>query len=54
MLDVVPKRQSIYQPEQEGLIFPQLPVFRSYDEERYYRQTPLDAACRAGGGLRAG
>ena len=38
MLDAVEKRVSIYQPEQEGLIFPELPQFASYAEERQYRK----------------
>lgn len=41
------KRISIYQPEQEGLIFPEIPTFSSLAEERRYRQEHLVAACRA-------
>lgn len=40
-------RESIYQPEQEGLIFPEQPVFDSYEQERYHRKERLVAACRA-------
>lgn len=40
-------RTSLYQPEQEGLIFPQLPVFSSMADERLYRKKRLVAACRA-------
>lgn len=40
-------RVSIYQPEQEGLIFPEIPDFTSHEEERQYRKKHLVAACRA-------
>lgn len=40
-------RQSIYQPEQAGLIFPELPRFNSAEEERRHRKERLVAACRA-------
>ena len=40
-------RESIYQPEQEGLIFPQLPQFSSVAEEREHRKQRLVAGCRA-------
>lgn len=40
-------RESIYQPEQEGLIFPTLPDFSSAAEERQHRKERLVAACRA-------
>lgn len=40
-------RVSIYQPEQEGLIFPELPVFKTFAEERQHRKERLVAACRA-------
>jgi ribulose-5-phosphate 4-epimerase/fuculose-1-phosphate aldolase len=40
-------RQSIYQPEQEGLIFPERPENLSLEEERKYRRERLVAACRA-------
>ena len=39
-------RISIYQPEQEGLIFPEIPKFKDFREERAYRRTHLVAACR--------
>lgn len=48
MLDRPKKeRISIYQPEQEGLIFPEIPEFASHAEEREYRKKHLVAACRA-------
>lgn len=47
MLDSPDKRVSIYQPEQEGLIFPELPAFASPAEERTYRKEHLVAATRA-------
>jgi len=37
---------SIYQPKQEGLIFPQVPVFVTFAEERQHRKERLVAACR--------
>lgn len=40
-------RISIYQPEQEGLIFPAIPKFKDFGEERAYRKAHLVAACRA-------
>ncbi len=49
MLDTIEKRVSIYQPEQEGLIFPELPSFASHAEERKYRKEHLVAATRAFG-----
>jgi ribulose-5-phosphate 4-epimerase/fuculose-1-phosphate aldolase len=39
-------RISIYQPEQEGLIFPEFPTFKDVGEERAYRKAHLVAACR--------
>ena len=47
MLDVVDGRVSIYQPEQTGLIFPAIPTFGSFAEERLYRKQHLVAATRA-------
>lgn len=41
------KRESIYQPEQEGLIFPELPKFENIADERRHRKERLVAACRA-------
>lgn len=41
------KRESVYQPEQEGLIFPETPVFTTLEEERTHRKQRLVAACRA-------
>jgi ribulose-5-phosphate 4-epimerase/fuculose-1-phosphate aldolase len=40
-------RESIYQPEQAGLIFPQSPRFNSPDEQRRHLKEHLVAACRA-------
>ncbi len=42
-----PDRVSIYQPEQEGRIFPSIPEFRSHEEHRQYLKQRLVAACRA-------
>jgi ribulose-5-phosphate 4-epimerase/fuculose-1-phosphate aldolase len=39
-------RISIYQPEQSGLIFPEIPKFKDFGEERAYRKAHLVAACR--------
>ena len=47
MLDAVDNRVSIYQPEQPGLIFPEIPHFESFEEERQYRKRHLVAAVRA-------
>lgn len=41
------KRESIYQPEQPGLVFPERPTFATMAEERRHRQERLVAACRA-------
>jgi len=51
MLDSVQGRNrvSIYQPEQDGLIFPEIPSFASFAEERDYRKQHLVAATRAFG-----
>lgn len=38
---------SIYQPDQEGLIFPSILRFDTMDEEREHRKKRLVAACRA-------
>lgn len=38
---------SIYQPKQEGLIFPIEPEFSTFAEERQHRKQRLVAACRA-------
>jgi len=40
-------RISIYQPEQEGLIFPQIPTFSSHAEHRRHLKERLVGACRA-------
>ncbi len=47
MLDNVDSRVSIYQPEQQGLIFPEIPKFATAAEERRYRKEHLVAAVRA-------
>src|SRR5215471_8935239 len=41
------QRISAYQPEQQGLKFPALPVFSTPAEERLHRKQRLVAACRA-------
>lgn len=46
MLDAV-KRESIYQPQQAGLKFPERPSFATPAEERRHLQQRLVAACRA-------
>jgi ribulose-5-phosphate 4-epimerase/fuculose-1-phosphate aldolase len=40
-------RESIYQPTQSGLIFPEIPKFATHAEERQHRKERLVAACRA-------
>ena len=52
MLNVVTKPvpeddTSMYQPEQKGLIFPEVPRFNSFAAEREHRKKRLVAACRA-------
>ena len=37
-------RISIYQPEQDGLTFPELPVFETLEQERQHRKERLVAA----------
>src|SRR5262245_27878387 len=41
------ERVSVYQPEQEGREFPQVPVFATLEDERLHRKKRLVAACRA-------
>jgi ribulose-5-phosphate 4-epimerase/fuculose-1-phosphate aldolase len=41
------KRESVYQPEQEGLEFPAIPKFATLAEERLHRRKRLVAAVRA-------
>ena len=41
------QRQSIYDPVQQGLIYPKRPAFATNAEERQYRKERLVAACRA-------
>jgi ribulose-5-phosphate 4-epimerase/fuculose-1-phosphate aldolase len=43
---LAPAPISIYQPKQEGLIFPEVPRFASFAEERQHRKERLVAACR--------
>ena len=38
---------SLYQPDQEDLIFPETPVFDQVADDREYRKKHLVAACRA-------
>lgn len=40
-------RESIYQPEQSGLIFPETPKFSTHAEQRQHLKERLVAACRA-------
>ncbi|WP_454692159.1 class II aldolase/adducin family protein [Achromobacter aloeverae] len=40
-------RVSIYQPEQKGLIFPEIPEFPNHAEHRQYLKEHLVGACRA-------
>ena len=42
----IQSRPSLYEPTQEGLIFPEMPSFSSLDEERQYRKQHLVGACR--------
>lgn len=41
------KKQSVYEPDQKGLIFPEMPVFDTVEAERLHRKQRLAAACRA-------
>src|SRR6516164_9181594 len=43
----VNQRVSVYQPDQEGLKFPAVPLFATAAEERLHRKKHLVAACRA-------
>lgn len=47
MSETLKRRISVYQPEQEGLIFPELPAFDALADERLYRKRHLVAALRA-------
>jgi len=47
MPDSLENKVSIYQPDQPGLIFPEIPRSRSHAEERAYRKQHLVAATRA-------
>ncbi|WP_205609776.1 class II aldolase/adducin family protein [Noviherbaspirillum galbum] len=42
-----PSNNSIYRPKQAGLVYPELPDFSTFAEERQYRKERLVAACRA-------
>ena len=44
---VTGERVSIYQPEQQGLIFPEVPVFDNVDAQRQHLKERLVGACRA-------
>jgi ribulose-5-phosphate 4-epimerase/fuculose-1-phosphate aldolase len=46
-IELTKNRISIYQPEQEGLIFPEIPKFANVGAERQHRKERLVAACRA-------
>jgi ribulose-5-phosphate 4-epimerase/fuculose-1-phosphate aldolase len=43
----IPGPESIYQPRQSGLKFPEMPAFKNVAEDRQYRKEHLVAACRA-------
>lgn len=40
-------KRSIYYPKQEGVIYPQIPSFENFEQERQHRKERLVAACRA-------
>jgi ribulose-5-phosphate 4-epimerase/fuculose-1-phosphate aldolase len=42
-----PSNNSIYKPKQAGLIFPAIPDFETFAQERQHRKERLVAACRA-------
>ena len=44
---VTERKKSIYDPTQEGLIYPEIPVFDNFESERLHRKQRLVAACRA-------
>lgn len=44
---VKPGKVSIYQPDQEGLIYPEIPEFANVDDHRQHLKERLVAACRA-------
>ena len=46
MLGEALTRRSIYEPEQDNLIFPREPVFERLEDERLHRKQRLAAACR--------
>lgn len=39
-------RKSVYEPDQEGLIFPAIPTFESLEADRLHRKQRLAVACR--------
>lgn len=43
----IQKNVSIYDPTQEGVLYPQMPVFDNFESERQHRKQRLVAACRA-------
>ncbi|RZL94051.1 MAG: class II aldolase/adducin family protein [Variovorax sp.] len=51
-MDSTTRPRSVYQPEQEGLHFPQPPVFETHAEERLHRKQRLAAVCRVFARLR--
>ncbi len=40
-------KPSIYEPSQEGVIYPRVPTFDNFESERLHRKQRLVAACRA-------
>jgi len=46
-MTAVEARESVYQPAQEGRIFPAVPTFATLAEERQHRKERLVASCRA-------
>ena len=47
MSEAVMERVSLYQPEQQGLRFPEVPSFRNHAEHRQHLKERLVGACRA-------
>jgi|GEM_PF-7058141 hypothetical protein len=41
------RQKSLYEPTQDGLIYPTLPTFSNFKEERLHLKKRLVAACRA-------
>src|SRR3546814_14029296 len=46
-IELTDGRVSIYQPEQQGLIFPEVPEFSNYADQRRHLKERLVGACRA-------